>query len=69
MPAAVVYSDTSKDFSVPLLTDNTNCGAYLITIRNEISVPDDAEKSSFTPMVVEYDFTIFIEPCSVDTYT
>ena len=37
-------------------------------IRSEISVPKDYTKTTYTPMSVEYEFTIFIEPCLVSTY-
>lgn len=47
---------------------NDAAGAYTITIRNEISVPDDATKATSTLIDVEYTFTIFIDPCQVNTY-
>ena len=43
-------------------------GEYIVTIRSEIEVPDDATSVTTTTMFVEYDFTIFIEPCIVNTY-
>ena len=40
-----------------------------MTFRSEIQVPVDALATSYTTMFVEYNFTIFVEPCLVTTYT
>ena len=39
-----------------------------MTIRSEIEVPDDASSGTTTTMFVEYEFTVYIEPCIVNTY-
>ena len=39
-----------------------------MTIRSEISIPDDYTKTTFTTMAAEHEFTVFIEPCLVSTY-
>ena len=44
-------------------------GEYTVTIRSEIEVTDDPSGSTFTTKCVEYEFTIFVEPCIVNTYT
>ena len=60
LPAMIEHEAAEFRFRVNEQSDNANIGAYTITIRSEISVPDDATLTSFTPMVVEYDFTVFI---------
>jgi hypothetical protein len=40
-----------------------------VTLRSEICVPDDYTQATCTTMFVEYDFTVFVEKCVVNTYT
>ena len=40
------------------MNDNSNVGEYTVTVRNEISVPDDATKASYRPVVALYTFII-----------
>ena len=44
-------------------------GSYVVTIRSEIEVPNDASSGTTTIMFDEYTFTIFIEPCIVNSYS
>ena len=67
-PVWITHNTGPRTFTVPKTTENAAAGAYPITIRNEISVPVDAEKSSYNLMVVEYTFTIYITPCQVNSY-
>ena len=59
----------TDDFSLPSQSDLSFIGSYVVTIRSEIQVPDDYTNSVFTTKFVEYDFTVFIEPCVVNTYS
>jgi len=68
-PTWITHNTGPRDFTVPSTNDNSAAGEYVINIRNEILVPDSAEKASFTPLIVDYDFSIFINPCAVSTYT
>ena len=68
-PTWIQHNTDTKDFTVPFTQNKAAIGDYIITIRNEISVPDSADKLSFTPQIVQYDFTISIQPCQVNTFT
>ena len=56
-------------FDLPMLTDLSLIGAYTVTIRAEIEVPDDYTKNTFTTMSSEHDFTVYVEPCLVSNYS
>ena len=69
LPLFVTHnSPASDDFTVPQNNDLALIGFYVVSIRSEISVPDDYSKTTFTTMSAEHTFTVFIEPCLVDTY-
>ena len=44
-------------------------GSYVVKIRSEIEVPNDASSGTTNTMFVEYTFTIYIEPCIVNSYS
>ena len=69
LPPWAIHNDFSKDFTIPSTSDLSLIGSYSVTLRGEIEVPDDATLTTYSPMFVEYDFTIFIEPCIVNTYS
>ena len=64
----VQHQEAERNFVVMQQNDNQNVGMYTITISSEISVPDDATKTSYTPYTVSYDFTIVIQPCAVNNF-
>ena len=43
-------------------------GVYTVTIKSEISVPTDYWKTTFKTWSSEYDFEIWIGPCSITSY-
>ena len=43
-------------------------GKYTVTVQNEIQVPDNAEKTSYTTMTATSTFDITVQPCIVDQY-
>jgi hypothetical protein len=42
------------------MSDLDLMGSYTVTIRSEISVPEDYTGTSFKTLADEYDFTIFV---------
>ena len=58
-------SPDSNDFNVAQVTDLTLAGEYTVTIQSEIQMPDDYTMSTFTPVISEHDFKVFINPCKV----
>ena len=44
-------------------------GEYVVTIKSEICMPDDITLLTCTLMSDEYNFTIFVKPCEINTYT
>ena len=48
--------------------DASLIGAYTVTLRSEISFPDDYTLATFTTMTDQYDFTIYIEPCKITNF-
>lgn len=42
VPAYATHNQGTKDFTVPQIFTNDGVGAYTVTVRNEIEVPDDA---------------------------
>ena len=69
LPPWAIHNDFNKDFTIPSTSDLSLIGSYTVTLRGEIEVPDDATLTTYSPMFVEYDFIIFIEPCIVNTYS
>ena len=69
MPDFINHNEDTSDFDLPATSDLDLIGEYTVTIRSEIEVPDDPSGTTTTTMFVEYDFTIFVEPCIVNTYT
>ena len=69
LPAFITHNEGSSDFTLPKNTDLSLIGSYPVTIRSEIQVPDDATLTTFSTKFVEYQFTIFIEPCIVNMYS
>ena len=67
-PSFVTHNTGNADFTIPETSDLNLIGEYTVTLRSEISVPDDANKSSFSVIFNEYDFVIRVEPCTVDSY-
>ena len=41
LPAFVTHNEAAKDFTIPQTSDLSLIGVYTVTIRSEISVPDD----------------------------
>ena len=68
LPVFIEHNEGTSDFDIPNNSDLDLIGEYKVTIRSEIEVPDDASSGTTTTMFVEYDFTVFIEPCIVNTY-
>ena len=69
LPVFVTHNGpASDDFTVPFNNDLALIGSYVVTIRSEISIPDDYTKTSFTTINAEHKFTVFIEPCLVSKY-
>ena len=69
LPIFVTHNaPVSDDFTVLQTNDLNLIGSYIVTIKSEISVPDDYTMTSFTILSSEHAFTVFIQPCLVSTY-
>ena len=68
LPAFVQHNEPTSDFTIPLNRNLDIIGGYTVTIRSEISIPDDYSASSFTTMHVEYEFLVQIEECLISGY-
>jgi hypothetical protein len=69
LPSFVTHNKAAADFSLPQMSDLDLIGSYVVTMRSEIRIPDDHTATSHTTMFEEYDFTIFVEPCQVTSYS
>ena len=69
MPSWAVHDDTKREFTVPQTSDIARVGAYPVSIASSIEVWDDYTKTTFTTHTTDSDFTIYIEPCLVDSLT
>ena len=68
LPAFANHNEPSSDFTIPQNNDLDLIGEYTVTLRSEISVPDDHTQTTFTTLFVEYDFVIQVEECIVNDY-
>ena len=68
LPSFINHNEASSDFSIPKTTNLDLIGSYTVTIRSEIKIPEDYTGTTFKTMFDEYDFTIFVDPCRVNTY-
>ena len=68
LPDFAIHNEGTSDFTIPKNGDLDLIGEYTVTIRSEIQVPTDHTQTTFTTMVVEYDFVIQVEECFVDRY-
>ena len=69
LPSFVIHNENSSDFTINSTNDLDLIGEYPVTIRSEICVPDDYTGATCTPMVVEYEFKVVIQPCIVNPYS
>ena len=65
LPGWAQHNEGTSDFTIPKTGDLSIIGEHVVTILGEILVPDDYTKSTYTPMTVQYDFSIFVEPCVI----
>ena len=68
LPSFVTHNEATSDFTIPQTADLSLIGKYTVTLRSEISIPDDFTMTTYTTLFVEYDFIIRVEPCLVTTY-
>ena len=68
LPAFVTHNEFTSDFTIPKNSDLSIIGSYTVGLRSEIQIPNDFTMTSFTTLFVEYDFTIYTEPCLVNKY-
>ena len=69
LPTFVTHNKASSDFLISKNNDLSLLGKYVVTIRSEICVPNDYTKATCSLMFVEYQFTVEVLKCIVDTYT
>lgn len=53
---------------MPSTSDLSLIGVYTVTIRAEISVPDDYTKTTYTTIPVEYTYDLRMEPCQMNLF-
>ena len=58
LPAFATHNEVASDFTIPQNNNLDLIGEYSVTLRSEISVPNDHTKTTFTPHFVEYVFKI-----------
>ena len=68
MPEFMTHDEINSEFTISIVTDLSKIGSYVITIKSEIQIPDDAVLSSYTTMSASYDLTVYLKPCEVDSY-
>ena len=69
LPTFVTHNKASSDFLIPKNNDLSLLGKYVVKIRSEICVPEDYTKATCSLMFVEYQFTVEVLKCIVNTYT
>lgn len=68
LPAWAVHNDGAADFTIPSTSDLSLIGEYIVTLKSEICTPDDFTGTTCTPLIAEYEFPIYMEPCIVTSY-
>lgn len=68
LPSFATHRSASADFQIPATSDLDLIGVYTVNIKAEICVPDDYTQGSCTPVVVQYDFEILVEPCIITSF-
>ena len=68
LPAFASHNAVPHDFTVPATSDLALIGVYPVTLRSEISVPNDYTKTSYTKHFVQYSFDLRMEPCQITSY-
>ena len=69
LPTFMTHNEpTSKDFSIDQIDDLSLVGEYIVTIKSEIEVPDDYTMSTFSTLVSEHKFSVFVNPCVVESF-
>ena len=69
MPAFATSNLATSDFTVKYLTDLSLIGEYVVTLRSSICVPTDYTGKTCTTLGDQYSFSIYVDPCVVNTYT
>ena len=65
LPTWVTHNPGTADFTITKTGDLSLIGEHVVTITSQILVPKDYTKTIFTPMSASYEFSIFVEPCTV----
>ena len=65
LPASVTHNEAEADFTVPESFDISLIGQHRVTIRGEIRVPVDAQKSAYLTLFEQYDFLVTLQPCKI----
>ena len=60
LPAFVVHNEAASTFMVPFTLDINRVNQYIVTVRSEINVPDNASQTSFTTFFDQFEITIEI---------
>ena len=68
VPTHINHDPTGQDFTVPATSDLSLIGSYPITVRAELSFPSDHTKTSTTVIDNQFDFTVFLTPCTITDY-
>ena len=68
LPTFATHNVGSSDFTLDYISDFNLAGEYFVTIRSEICVPDDFTQTTCTTMFDEYQFSIIVENCLVNSY-
>ena len=68
LPPWASHSVFTRTFSVPQTFDLSLIGAYQVSIKADLEVPDDNTLTTYSLITVEQTFTIFVEPCVVTDY-
>ena len=68
VPAHINHNSAKQDFTVPETSDLSLIGEYPMNVQAEISYFSDHTKTATTVKNAEFDFTVFMTPCSITDY-
>jgi hypothetical protein len=69
LPAFMTHNTASAKFTLPSTSNLALIGKYTFTVRSEINVPNDYTMTTTTVMFKEEIVTVYVVPCTVNTYT
>lgn len=60
LPAFMSHDVAASEFTIERIDDLSLIGAYTISVKSEIQIPDDPSLSSYSTLSASYDLVVYV---------